>query len=109
MEQPTPDGKAAPGKPSGQGANPPQGYVFLDNAPQLVRLLEDIFTDEFMRAHTRFQSFDDFRYSSAVVVNWGADTLVYAPHLLDALVRESTRFDGWDAMVRAATDLRYRG
>ena len=28
-----------------------KGFVFLDNAPELIKLLEDIFTDEFMRAH----------------------------------------------------------
>ena len=101
MEQRTPDA------PSAQGADAAQGYVFLKDAAKLVRLLEDIFTDEFMQAHTRFQSFDDFRYSSAVVVNWGAETSVYAPPLLDALVRESTRFSGWEEMVCTATDLRY--
>ena len=103
MEQRTPDDA------SEQGADAAQGYVFLKDATKLVRLLEDIFTDEFMQAHTRFQNFDGFRYSSAVIVNWGAETLVYAPPLLDAMVRESTRFDGWDEMVRAAADLRYRG
>ena len=103
MEQKTHDSSSA------QGEEAAQGYVFLKDAAKLVRLLEDIFTDEFMQAHTRFQNFDDFRYSSAVVVNWGAETLVYAPPLLDALVRESTRFADWDEMVRATTDLRYHG
>ena len=85
-----------------------KGFVFLDNAPELRKLLEDIFTDEFMRAHTRFENFDGFRYSSAVMVNWKADTIVYAPLLLDSFVRESTQFAGWDEMVRTATELRYR-
>ena len=85
-----------------------KGFVFLDNAPELIKLLEDIFTDEFMRAHTRFENFDGFRYSSAVMVNWKADTIVYAPLLLDSFVRESTQFAAWDEMVRTATELRYR-
>ena len=38
-----------------------RGYVFLDNAPELMKLLEDIFTDEFMQQHTRF---DNLRASS---------------------------------------------
>lgn len=62
-----------------------KGFVFLENAPELMRLLEDIFTDDFMQEYTRFESFEGFRYSSAVMVNWKADTLIYAPPLLDAL------------------------
>lgn len=84
-----------------------RGYVFLDNAPELMKLLEDIFTDAFMQQHTRFESFEGFRYSSAVILNWKADTLIYAPLLLDAFVRESTQFGDWDEMVRTATRLRY--
>ena len=87
--------------------NPNQGYVFLDNAPELMNLLEDIFTDAFMQAHTRFENFDAFQFSSAVMVNWKAETIVYAPLLLDSFVRESTDFPGWDEMVRAAADQRY--
>ena len=47
-----------------------KGFVFLENAPELMRLLEDIFTDDFMQEYTRFESFEGFRYSSAVMVNW---------------------------------------
>ncbi|HJA62983.1 MAG TPA: hypothetical protein H9719_02500 [Candidatus Intestinimonas stercoravium] len=84
-----------------------QGYVHLDDAPELMKLLEDIFTDEFMQQHTRFDDFDGFRFSSAVILNWKAQTLVYAPLLLDAFVKESTQFSNWDEMVRTATVLRY--
>lgn len=84
-----------------------QGFVTLGGGPQLMTLLEDIFTDEFMQQHTRFENFDGFRFSSAVMVNWKADTIVYAPLLLDSFVRESTQFAGWDEMVRTAADLRY--
>ena len=42
-----------------------------------------------------------------MVVNWKADTLIYAPPLLDAFVKESTDFATWDEMVRSATGLRY--
>ena len=45
-----------------------KGFVFLENAPELMRLLEDIFTDDFMQEYTRFESFEGFRYSSAVMV-----------------------------------------
>lgn len=89
-------------------SNPTQGFVFLDNAPELMKLLEDVFTDEFMKEHTRFDNFDGFKFSSAVMVNWNADTIVYAPLLLDSFVKESTQFSDWDEMVRSATSLRYR-
>ncbi|NCB63416.1 MAG: hypothetical protein EOM52_07345 [Clostridia bacterium] len=82
-------------------------FEFLEHAPELVRLLEDVFTDAFMREHTRFESFEGFRYSSAVMVNWKADTLIYSRLLLDSFVRESTDFASWDEMVRAATARRY--
>ena len=91
-----------------QDVNPLQGYVVLGDAPALMKLLEDIFTDEFMREHTRFENFDGFQYSSAVMVNWKADVLIYAAPLLDAFVKESTRFASWDEMVRTATQLRYQ-
>lgn len=90
-----------------EATNNNQGYVSLTNAPELMKLLEDIFTDEFMQQHTRFENFDGFKFSSAVMVNWKADTIVYAPLLLDSFVRESTQFGDWDEMVRTATSLRY--
>lgn len=84
------------------------GFVYIDDAPQTMRLLNEVFTDDFMAAHTKFQSFEGFRYSSAVIVNWNAQRLVYDSALLDLFVRESTGFSSWDEMVRAATDERYK-
>ena len=83
------------------------GYEYIPDAPALMKLLEDIFTDDFMRENTRFESFEGFQFSSAVILNWKADTLIYAPPLLDAFVKESTQFGDWDEMVRTATQLRY--
>ena len=48
-----------------EATNNNQGYVFLGNAPELMKLLEDIFTDEFMQQNTRFENFDGFKFSSA--------------------------------------------
>ena len=90
-----------------QGGDPMQGYVVLGDAPALMKVLEDVFTDEFMQANSRFESFEGFQFSSAVMVNWKANPIVYAPLLLDAFVKESTRFGDWDEMVRTATQLRY--
>ncbi len=83
------------------------GFAYIDDAPQVMRLLNDIFTEEFMGKHTRFQSFEGFRYSSAVIINWDAERMVYNTELLDHFVRESTDFASWDEMVRAATEARY--
>ncbi|NCB63530.1 MAG: hypothetical protein EOM52_07935 [Clostridia bacterium] len=83
-------------------------FVYVDCPPEFKGLLDQIFTDDFMRGHSRFQSFEGFRYSSAVFVNWGADQLVYDEQVFDNFVRESTRFSGWDEMVRTAADLRFQ-
>jgi len=83
------------------------GYVSIDNNGKLQSLLQDIFPDEFMRKHTNFLSFEAFRYSSAVIVNWNANPMVYSEELLDCFVRESTRFHSWDEMVHFAAALRF--
>ena len=85
------------------------GFEYIENAPELIKLLEDIFTEDFMKANTRFESFEGFRYSSAVIVNWKADTLIYARSLMDSFVRESTNFSSWEELVCAATAARYHG
>ncbi len=103
MERTTPEKTEVPVK------DPTEGYVFLPNAQELMKLLEDVFTDAFMQENSRFDDFDGFKFSSAVMVNWQAETIVYAPLLLDAFVKESTRFSSWDEMVRTATAQRYHG
>ena len=81
--------------------------ITLDHAPELVRLLEDIFTDEFMQKHTKLENFEAFRYSSAVMVTWDSPRLVFSKTLLDGFVRESSEFDSWDEMVKTASDERF--
>ena len=66
-----------------------------------------MFDDDFMRKHTNFKSFDSFRYSSAVIVNWNAEDLIYYESLMDSFVKESTVFDSWDQMIRSAADIKY--
>ena len=83
--------------------------VCLGDAKALMDLLRDIFTEDFMGRHTRFDNFEHFCFSSAVIVNWNADTLIYSQTLLDSFVRESTDFSDWDTMVRRATALRFHG
>ncbi len=83
-------------------------FVYADNSPQFRELLGKIMNDGFMAAHTKFPSFEGFRYSSAVFVNWNVDEMVYNEEALDNFVRESTQFQSWDEMVRAATDAYFR-
>ena len=83
-------------------------FVYADNSPQFRELLGRIMNDGFMATHTKFPSFEGFRYSSAVFVNWNADELVYNEEALDNFVRESTRFQSWDEMVRTAADAYYQ-
>ncbi len=77
-----------------------KGFVFLENAPELMRLLEDIFTDDFMQEYTRFESFEGFRYSSAVMVNWKADTLIYARRCWAFVKEHRLRHLGRDGALR---------
>ena len=83
------------------------GYVRVPNDPEFRKLLETIFDEDFMKANTNFTSFEAFKYSSAVITNWNADTMVYARILMDGFVRESTRFNSWEEMVMTATDAKF--
>lgn len=83
------------------------GVITIKDGQRMVRLLDDIFTDDFMQANTNFENFDQFKFSSAVFLNWNAETLVYPELLLTNFVKESTRFSDFDEMVISATDLRY--
>ena len=60
-----------------------------------------------MQKHTNFKSFDSFKYSSAVIVNWNAEDLIYYESLMDSFVKESTNFETWDQMIRSAADMKY--
>ncbi len=85
-----------------------EGYVYVDADENFKKLLQDIFTDEFMQENTNFRSFEGFQYSSAVIINWKSDKMIYAKLLMDGFVKESTRFQSWDEMVMAAADQRYK-
>jgi hypothetical protein len=76
----------------------------ISNPPELKELLKNIFDDDFMKEYTTLENFTAFQFSSAVVVNWDSDPLIYKTVLLDAFVKETTRFTSWDEMVRTATD-----
>lgn len=83
------------------------GYVRVDTDENFRKLLQTIFTDEFMQENTNFKNFEGFQYSSAVITNWNSDRMVYAKLLMDNFVRESTRFSSWDEMVMTAADQKF--
>ena len=82
-------------------------YVSYNNDEEFRKILNDVFTDEFMQKYTKLENFEAFKYSSAVMCDWNAPRLVYSKTLLDGFVRESTQFDSWDEMVVRATDERF--
>jgi len=82
-------------------------YISYDNNDEFKKILEDVFTDEFMQKYTNFVNFEAFRYSSAVITDWTAPRLVYSKLLLDGFVKESTKFESWDEMVTTAADMRF--
>lgn len=84
-----------------------RGYDVVPSGEALRKVLEEIFTDAFMQRNTNFDNFEAFRYSSAVIINWQSDTLIYAHERLDAFVAESTRFSTWEDMIKTATEERY--
>jgi hypothetical protein len=82
-------------------------FETVEAAGELLVLLEEIFTTEFMLGNTQFESFAAFRYSSAVIVPWEASVWIYNVAVFNAFVRESTRYSSWEEMVKAAADKRY--
>lgn len=77
--------------------------VTVQNSEKLRKFFRAIFTDSFMRAHTNFEKFEYFCYSSAVIVNWDADPMVYDETLFDLFAQESTEYDSFGAMIHAAS------
>lgn len=84
------------------------GFDVVSSSQELRAVLDEIFDERFMRKYTRFEGFEAFRYSSAVIVNWDSDVLIYARERLDSFVRESTTFSTWDEMVIQAAQERFR-
>ena len=66
-------------------------FQYVDYPQKMKDLLMQIFDDSFMQANTRFQSFEGFRYSSAVFVNWNSDCLIYDDAVVDEFVHAITR------------------
>ncbi len=82
--------------------------ITIENTEKIKNLLKDIFTDSFMKENTNFESFEYFKYSSAVLANWEAPRMVYDEDLLNMFVKESTRFGTFDEMVKTAADMKFK-
>ena len=67
-------------------------FQYVDYPQKMKDLLMQIFDDSFMQANTRFQSFEGFRYSSAVFVNWNSDCLIYDDALWTVSCRRAPAF-----------------
>ena len=79
-------------------------FAYIPMSPDDKKLLETIFTDEFMQWRRISKLLKRFQSSSAVFTNWKSDIMVYNEEVFDGFVRESTRFTSWDEMVRTAAD-----
>ena len=82
-------------------------YITVKAGKEFWDMLDMIFTDEFMQKYTNFENFEYFRYSSAVMVNWGSAFMIYQENVFNNFVIESTQFQTWDEMVRTAADERF--
>lgn len=83
------------------------GYVHVTAESEFWKMLDLIFTDAFMKTYTNFDSFEYFRYSSAVMVNWGGSEMIYQKEIFNHFIVESTSFQSWEEMVMKAADLRF--
>lgn len=84
-----------------------ESYTSVPAGEEFWNLLDMIFTDEFMQKYTNFENFEYFRYSSAVMVNWGGDHMIFQETVFNNFVIESTQFKSWDEMVMKAADERF--
>lgn len=82
-------------------------YVRVPAGEKFWNLLDMIFTDEFMKKYTNFDNFDNFKYSSAVMVNWGQEYMIYSENVFNHFIVESTRFTTWNDMVMKAADEKF--
>lgn len=64
--------------------------------------LEEVFTEGFMTAHTRFGSIDDFLEAGGFVIETDADFEAIPREALDPYVHEATSFDSFQQMLDKA-------
>ena len=84
-----------------------EGYIRVPAGEEFWNLLNMIFTDAFMQKYTNFENFEYFRYSSAVMVNWSGEYMIYPETVFNHFIVESTQFRTWDEMVMKAADERF--
>lgn len=62
----------------------------------------EIFSESFMRKHTKFESIEEFFDKSPFEINTSEDLEAVDDSEMDAYVREHSTFDSWDAFQTAA-------
>lgn len=72
----------------------------IDGTHRVV--LNDLFTESFMKRHTRFDSFADMLEASEWTVETVEDFEAIPDGAWERWVRDTTSFTNWDAMQRAA-------
>lgn len=83
-------------------------FQYVPVSPDMRKVFELIFNEDFMKANTNFDCFMDFQSSSAVFTNWQSDIMVYNEEVFDGFVKESTNYTSWNEMVKEAIEA-YRG
>lgn len=64
--------------------------------------LEELFSPGFMERYTNFKTFEEFRFSGAVFVDWSAGFIVGPREAFNCCVRGKTTFQSWEEMYQAA-------
>lgn len=66
--------------------------------------LSEIFTSEFMRLYTQFESIEDLLSSGGFVINSEEDYDAIPDEDIDAHIAKTTNFQSWKEMLTEATD-----
>ena len=64
--------------------------------------LESMFNDDFMHKYTNFKSFEEYKFSTAVFINWNTDFVVGDRNAFDSSVQGKTVFSTWNEMYERA-------
>lgn len=68
--------------------------------------LERMFNDEFMQKYTNYKSFEEYKFSTAVFINWQSDFVVGDRTAFDNSVKGKTIFSTWNEMYEKACEER---
>lgn len=89
-------------------SNTSEGTKFESESTMMIALYETheelnrLFNDPFMRKYTNFASFDEYKFSTAVFINWNTDFVVGDRNAFDSSVQGKTTFSTWNEMYEKA-------